>query len=83
MAAEQWARRTRRDEKTIRRELQAVEKAIALLDERKRALSTNYLEESDSKESLRLHDELAAVTGELNEAEEKWVRLQEELDAAD
>src|SRR5436305_2215344 len=48
-------RRTRRDEKTIRRELQAVEKAIALLDERKRALSTDYLEESDSKESLRQH----------------------------
>jgi ATP-binding cassette subfamily F protein 3 len=75
-------RRTRRDEKVIRKELKVVEKAIALLDERKRTLSANYLGESDSQESLRLHDELAAVTGELNEAEEKWVRLQEELEAA-
>jgi ATP-binding cassette subfamily F protein 3 len=74
-------RRARRDEKIIRKELKGVEKTIAQLDERKRNLSANYLAESDSKESLRLHDELAAVTAELNEAEEKWVRLQEELEA--
>ena len=77
------ATRVLKNAKVIRKELRAVEKAIALLDERKRTLSANYLGESDSEESLRLHDELAAATGELNEAEEKWVRLQEELDAAD
>ena len=63
--------------------MKAVQKTIALLDERKRTLSAHFLEASDARESLRLHDELSAVTGELNEAEEKWLRLQQELEGAD
>lgn len=72
-----------RNEKVIRKELKAVERTVAQLDERKRMLNTKYLEENDSKESLRLHEELAAVTGELNQAEEKWAVLQEELERAE
>lgn len=75
-------RAARRNEKVILKELKAVERTVAQLDERKRDLNAKYLAESDSRESLRLHDELEAVTGELNEAEEKWARLQEELDGA-
>jgi ATP-binding cassette subfamily F protein 3 len=71
-----------RDEKVIRKELKGVEKAIAQLDDRKRTLNSQYLSENDSVESLRLHNELGAVTAELSDAEEKWVRLQEELDGA-
>jgi ATP-binding cassette subfamily F protein 3 len=73
------ARAVRRDEKVIRKELKGVEKAVAQLDDRKRTLNKQYLDERDSTESLRLHNELAAVTEELNQAEEKWARLQEEL----
>jgi ATP-binding cassette subfamily F protein 3 len=75
-------RAARRAEKEIQKELKAVERSIAQLDERKKALNTKYLEESDPKESLRIHEELSAVTGELSDAEEKWVRLQEELEGA-
>jgi ATP-binding cassette, subfamily F, member 3 len=76
-------RPSRRDEKVIRKELKNVERTIAQLDERKRTLNAKYMEESDSEESLRLHDELAAVNAELSEAEEKWAKLQEELEGVD
>jgi ATP-binding cassette, subfamily F, member 3 len=74
-------RPVRRDEKVIRKELKGVEKAIGQLDARKRTLNAQYLEENDSRESLRLHNELSAVTKELSEAEDKWARVQEELEA--
>jgi len=77
------ARAVLRNEKAIRKELKAIERAVVLLDERKRALNAKYLEESDSNGSLRLHDELAALTKELNEAEEKWAMLQKELEGTD
>jgi ATP-binding cassette subfamily F protein 3 len=66
----------------IAKELKAVESAIAQFDERKRTLNAQYQSESDSQESLRLHEELSGVMAQLSEAEEKWARLQEELDAA-
>ena len=72
--------RPHRNEKVVRKELKTVEKTIAQLDERKKTLNASYMEESNSKESLRLHEELATVAAELHEAEEKWVRLQEELE---
>ena len=72
----------RRLESVIAKELKAVEAAIAQLDERKRTLNSRYQSESDSQESLRLHEELSSVMAELSEAEEKWSRLQEEMDAA-
>jgi ATP-binding cassette subfamily F protein 3 len=77
------ARAALRNEKGIRKELKAIERAVAQLDKRKRALNAKYMEESDSEESLRLHDELAAVTGELNEAEDKWAMLQAELEGTE
>jgi ATP-binding cassette, subfamily F, member 3 len=76
-------RAAHRNEKVILKELKAVERTVAQLDERKQALNTRYLEESDHNESLSLHAELAAVTGQLNEAEEKWARLQAELERAE
>jgi ATP-binding cassette subfamily F protein 3 len=73
----------RRLEATIRKDLKAVERMIAELDERKRTLNGQYMAESDSSESLRLHDELSAVVKELSETEEEWARLQGELERAD
>jgi ATP-binding cassette subfamily F protein 3 len=72
-----------RSEKEIRKEMKAVEKTIATLDEQKKTLSSQSLESTDAVESLRLHNELAAVSTQLSEAEEKWLRLQDELDAVE
>jgi ATP-binding cassette subfamily F protein 3 len=75
-------RPSRRRASDIDKELKIVESTIAQFDERKRTLNAQYQTESDSQEALRLHEELARVMAELNEAEEKWARLQEELDGA-
>jgi ATP-binding cassette subfamily F protein 3 len=72
-----------RNEKVIRKELKAIERTITQLDEQKRMLNEQYLQEADPQESLRLHNELATVTSALTAAEEKWAMLQEELDAAE
>lgn len=76
-------RAVRRNEKDIRKELKAIERTISQLDERKKTLNAQYMEQSDAKESLRLHDELSTLSNELNQAEEKWTQLQEELEGGD
>jgi ATP-binding cassette subfamily F protein 3 len=74
-------RAARRSEKDIRKELKNVEKSIAQLDEQKKDLNTKYMEESDAAESQRLHAELATVTQQLSDAEDRWSAIQEELEA--
>lgn len=71
-----------RNQRALQKEIKTVERTIAQLDEQKRALNAQYLESTDSTESLRLHNEVAAVTEQLAEAEERWVRLQEEIDGS-
>ena len=65
---------------TSRKEIKTLEKTIAQLDEQKRALNAQFLQTSDAAESLRLHNEVAALAEQLAEAEERWCRLQEEMD---
>jgi ATP-binding cassette subfamily F protein 3 len=70
-----------RTEREVRKDLKNTEKAVAQLDEQKRAVNALYLQASDPAVSLRLHGELATVTTQLSEAEERWMQLQEELEA--
>jgi ATP-binding cassette subfamily F protein 3 len=74
------APRARRGEKEIRKEIKALERTIAQLDEQKRALTARSLELIDADEALRIHNELAATIAQLDPAEEKWLELQAELD---
>ena len=74
-------RAARRTEKEIRKEMKAVERTIAALDEQKKAASAKLMDCTNAAESLRLHNEVAALTAQLDPAEEKWLALQEELDA--
>jgi ATP-binding cassette subfamily F protein 3 len=76
------AARPRRSERDVRKELKAVERTIAQLDEQKRTLNAKLLETTDAAEALRLHNEIAAVAGQLGPAEERWCELQEEAEAA-
>lgn len=73
-------RRTSRNEKEVRKEIKALEKTVAQLDEQKRALQAKLMESTDADEALRLHNEIAALTTQLAEAEERWCRLQEEME---
>ncbi len=68
-----------RNEREIRKEMNNVEKTIARLDEQKKLSNTQFLSATDQKESMRLHEEIQDLTRQLNEAEERWCELQEEL----
>ncbi|WP_020470381.1 ABC-F family ATP-binding cassette domain-containing protein [Zavarzinella formosa] len=72
----------KRGEKDIRKEIKSVEKTIAQLDGQRRDLNAKMMNTSDAKEALKLHNELAAITKPLAEAEERWVELSEELEGA-
>lgn len=74
------APRVQRSEKDLRKEQKAVEKLIAQLDEQKKALTTQSMNCSDAKLAMKLHEELTTVTAQLNEAEEKWSELYQELE---
>jgi ATP-binding cassette, subfamily F, member 3 len=69
----------RRNERDVRKEIGTIEKTIARLDEQKKLTNTELMSSTDSKEALRLHNEVEELTKQLNEAEERWCVLQEEL----
>jgi ATP-binding cassette subfamily F protein 3 len=70
----------RRDEREVRKEMSNLERMIARLDQEKRQTNGLLLEVTDAAEALRLHDEVQSLTAQLAEAEERWLRLQEELE---
>ncbi len=76
------ARQANRGEKEARKEIKALEKTIAQLDEKKKGLVAQSLEPVSAAEALRLHNEVAAVSAQLAEAEERWLELNEEIEAA-
>ena len=73
-------RRPQRGERDPRKEIKTLEKAIAQLDEQKRALDAQYQRSTDAAEALRLHNEISALAGSLAQAEERWCQLQEEAE---
>jgi ATP-binding cassette subfamily F protein 3 len=73
----------RRNERDIRKEIGALERTIARLDDQKRQTNAALLEATDPAEALRLHNEVSALTTQLADAEERWCRLQEEIEAAE
>lgn len=76
------ARPAQRGEREVRKEIKTLERNIAQLDEQKRLLAAQSLESTDADEALRLHNELAEVSSKLAEAEDRWCRLQEELEGS-
>ena len=75
-------RQPRKDEKSARKELKALEKTIAALDDQRRALNAKLMDTSNAAEAMRLHTEVAALTAQLEPAEERWMELQEDLGGA-
>ncbi len=73
------SRQPRKDEKSARKELKALEKTIAALDDRRRELNVRLMDTSNAAEAMRLHNEIAALTTQLEPAEERWMELQEDL----
>ncbi|MEQ1906618.1 MAG: ABC-F family ATP-binding cassette domain-containing protein [Pirellulaceae bacterium] len=71
----------RRTEREIRKEMTTLERTIARLDDQKRQTNEKLMQTTDPTEALRLHNEVTSLASQLSESEERWCRLQEELDA--
>jgi len=71
-------RKSQRDHRRLRKEIQNIERKIARLDEQKRELSSQLLTETDPAEALRLHNGVASIAEELSQAEQQWCEFQEE-----
>ncbi|HYV35766.1 MAG TPA: ABC-F family ATP-binding cassette domain-containing protein [Gemmataceae bacterium] len=76
-------RAVRRDETAVRKEIKALERTVAQLDEQRRPLNAQLQNSTDAAEALRLHNEIAALTEQLAKAEERWCLLQEEIEGND
>ncbi|MFT7638570.1 MAG: ATP-binding cassette subfamily F protein 3 [Pirellulaceae bacterium] len=70
-----------RDHRKLRKEITNLERKIAQLDDQKRQLNADLLTETDPKEAMRLHNEVATVSEELAQNEERWLELQEDVGA--
>jgi ATP-binding cassette subfamily F protein 3 len=81
-AARASSRPAQQNERAARKEIQALEQTLTQLDTQKRSLNTQLLESTDAGEALRLHNEVEALTAQLAEAEERWCRLQEEIEGS-
>jgi ATP-binding cassette subfamily F protein 3 len=81
-AARASSRPAQKNERAARKEIQALEQTLTQLDAQKRSLHTRLLESTDAVEALRLHNEVEALTAQLAEAEERWCRLQEEIEGS-
>lgn len=73
-------RATRRTEREIRKEMTSLERTIARLDDQKRQTNSDLMVATDPAAALRLHNEVAALSQQLAEAEDRWCRLQKEMD---
>lgn len=64
-----------RTEKVIRKELKAIERQIAQLDEQKKLISEQMSVTQDVDELMQLEQQLSEVGLQLNDAETKWSEL--------
>ncbi|MCA8996095.1 MAG: ABC-F family ATP-binding cassette domain-containing protein [Planctomycetaceae bacterium] len=70
---------TGNEERQLRRELSNIEKQIAKLDDRKKAVNKELLSTTDAEAAMKLHEELTDITNQLSECEDRWLELQEIL----
>lgn len=69
----------KRTEREIRKEMSNLERTIAKLDQQKKQSNDKLQTATDPQEAMKLHNEVTALTSELAEVEERWCKLQEEL----
>lgn len=74
-------RQLKRTEPEIRTEMEAAERAVTALEEKRSALEALLSEPTEPDELQRMCDELETIATELDAAEQKWTQLQTELEA--
>jgi ATP-binding cassette subfamily F protein 3 len=68
----------RLDDRALQKELRAVEKKIANLDEQRRSLHAQLMESTDPQQALQLHQEMTAIAAALEASEQRWYELNEQ-----
>jgi len=72
-----------RNDREIRKEIANLERTIAKLDAEKKQHNAALLAATDPAEALKYHTDMTAVAARLAAAEERWLELQEEGNAAE
>ena len=71
--------RNKQDDRKIRKEINNIEKKIARLDDEKKGLNEKLLSTTDPDEAMKLHAQIGELASALEQAENRWVELQEEM----
>jgi ATP-binding cassette subfamily F protein 3 len=60
-----------------KKEISALERKIAKIDEQKKAIHAQLMQATDAALAQKLHDEVASLSAELDAAESRWLELQD------
>jgi ATP-binding cassette subfamily F protein 3 len=63
--------------KRTRKQIQALERKIAKLDDEKKEINQQLLSTTDAEEAVKLHDQVTEITRQLADAENQWLELSE------
>ena len=66
---------SQQDHKRRRKQLQALERKIARLDDQKKALNEELMTETDPEKAVSMHEEVTKLVQELSDAENQWLDL--------
>lgn len=67
------------DPRKLRKKINNLERKIAKLDDEKKELNEQLLSTTDAELALKVHNQIAEVTTALEEAENRWMELQEQI----
>lgn len=71
------------NERELRKQIANIERTVSRLEEQKREAHARLMKATDPAEALRLHEEASTIAAQLSEAEERWLKLQEDLPPSD
>ncbi|NOZ39630.1 MAG: ABC-F family ATP-binding cassette domain-containing protein [Planctomycetes bacterium] len=71
-----------REERELQKRLKATERKIAKLDEEKKAINSQPLDAVDAKVAQQQHQQLATLASEVEQLEEEWMEIYNELEDA-
>ena len=69
-----------REERDLQKKLKATERKIAKLDDEKKALNSQQSNVTEAKEAQQLHKQLSTLASDVEQLEEEWLEIYNELE---
>ena len=69
-------------ERELQKKLKSVERKIARLDDDKKSLNDKLLTITETQEAQELHTELTALASEVEQLEQQWLEIYQQLEGA-